>query len=381
MGLNLRPRLFSYAFRCVRAFPVLGWGGTEIWQRFQSLDGVLPSQSPHDSDLMVLAGEIPDRWQDRLRALLETFALPRAVLWLAPPWTRQPPAGLPIGRTLPADRLEGVDLPLLASTLLAQRTRANQPLLPNRPTHPSAGGGADHSDWRGKAPYGRPLARPAEDVDHLALDDVPVLLGPHFPPLPSGLQLALWLQGDRIRACESVHNAFPMTPLERDGSRAGPGNHAAFEALHRRPVAVAALERARVHSHLSWMADFLVLLDQPALAERFRALRHHVDPAALAALGRAARPLLQPLLRGRGVIPAEAAAAANLVGPVARASGLRVDSRAEDPAYLRLDFRACFAAGGDLWARWEVRLAEALESMRLIQAASDQRTVSAEAPR
>jgi NADH:ubiquinone oxidoreductase subunit D len=56
-----------------------------------------------------------------------------------------------------------------------------------------------------------------------------------------------------------------------------------------------------------------------------------------------------------------------VVGPVARASGLDIDMRRDEPyaAYEKLDFRVHVMTEGDVWARAIVRLLEMVESVRL----------------
>ena len=56
-----------------------------------------------------------------------------------------------------------------------------------------------------------------------------------------------------------------------------------------------------------------------------------------------------------------------VVGPVARASGLDMDMRRDEPyaAYEQLDFRVHVMSEGDVWARTIVRLLEVVESVRL----------------
>ena len=56
-----------------------------------------------------------------------------------------------------------------------------------------------------------------------------------------------------------------------------------------------------------------------------------------------------------------------VAGPVARASGLDIDMRRDEPyaAYDQLDFSVFVLTDGDVWARTLVRLLEVLESVRL----------------
>ncbi|MCB6366369.1 nickel-dependent hydrogenase large subunit [Intestinibacillus massiliensis] len=73
-------------------------------------------------------------------------------------------------------------------------------------------------------------------------------------------------------------------------------------------------------------------------------------------------------LRGVGLLTPQDAAELCAVGPVARASGVRMDLRTVETegAYQDLDFQPCYAAEGDCYARCDVRIREIFESIRLI---------------
>src|SRR5690606_4769371 len=108
-----------------------------------------------------------------------------------------------------------------------------------------------------------------------------LVLGPHFPYLPSGLQLELCLDGERVLACEGVHNAFPLTPLiGADPVKIGPGNLPAIKILLGQKSSVSALESARWYSHLSWMSEFLMLAGMAGAAAQLRPLRRLPDRMA-----------------------------------------------------------------------------------------------------
>jgi NADH-quinone oxidoreductase subunit D len=59
------------------------------------------------------------------------------------------------------------------------------------------------------------------------------------------------------------------------------------------------------------------------------------------------------------------------VGPLARASGLKVDLRKDDPyaTYDKLSFDVVTEREGDVWAKGMVRLKETLESIRIVRQA------------
>ena len=103
------------------------------------------------------------------------------------------------------------------------------------------------------------------------------------------------------------------------------------------------------------------------------ALRREL-PGAYGELRRAADALLSTnsfldRLEATGILSQEAAARLGLVGPVARATGLPIDVRADHPAspYAELLPEVATADGGDVLARFRVMLAEAAESVRLIE--------------
>jgi len=96
-------------------------------------------------------------------------------------------------------------------------------------------------------------------------------------------------------------------------------------------------------------------------------------PGAYGELERAAEALLSTnsfldRLEATGILAGDAARRLGLVGPVARATGLAIDARADHPAWPYGEFRPSVAEqdAGDVLARFRVMLAEAAESVRLI---------------
>jgi len=73
--------------------------------------------------------------------------------------------------------------------------------------------------------------------------------------------------------------------------------------------------------------------------------------------------------RGVGVLDADWARKVCVVGPPARASGLAIDARVDHAyaAYDEIGVKVAVEQGGDTWARVLVRLAELLESIRLVR--------------
>ncbi len=75
--------------------------------------------------------------------------------------------------------------------------------------------------------------------------------------------------------------------------------------------------------------------------------------------------------KGVGVLSKEDAIAGGATGPVARASGVVRDLRRDEPylAYDDFDFDVCVAEGGDCFSRFQVRMMEMLESLKIIEQA------------
>ncbi|MBI3467131.1 MAG: NADH-quinone oxidoreductase subunit D, partial [Planctomycetes bacterium] len=77
--------------------------------------------------------------------------------------------------------------------------------------------------------------------------------------------------------------------------------------------------------------------------------------------------------KGIGVLTKEEAINRSCTGPVARASGVTYDLRKDETylAYGELQdtFQVCCAKAGDAYARYLVRMAEMLESLKIVQAA------------
>ena len=84
-----------------------------------------------------------------------------------------------------------------------------------------------------------------------------------------------------------------------------------------------------------------------------------------------------PIFRGRligvGMLSAAEAIALGVTGPPMRASGVDFDLRRDIPysSYEKFQFRVPVSTGCDCWARYEVRLIEMRESIKIIQQALD----------
>jgi len=80
-------------------------------------------------------------------------------------------------------------------------------------------------------------------------------------------------------------------------------------------------------------------------------------------------PVLHSRLKGVGVLTAEDIHDFGAVGPTARASGVDIDVRRDDPyaAYDLVDWKVITAKGGDVFAKAEVRLLEMYESIGILR--------------
>lgn len=75
--------------------------------------------------------------------------------------------------------------------------------------------------------------------------------------------------------------------------------------------------------------------------------------------------------KGVGVVSKKDAVNLSATGPIARASGVTIDVRKDEPylAYPDLDFKVCCAQAGDCFARYYVRMAEMWESLKIVEQA------------
>jgi Ni,Fe-hydrogenase III large subunit/Ni,Fe-hydrogenase III component G len=109
-------------------------------------------------------------------------------------------------------------------------------------------------------------------------------------------------------------------------------------------------------------------IERASLADAARAVRHVVDEFAEIADLSLANTLVLERLQGTGRLTTRTAREMQVVGLVARASGIDADVRRDAPfaAYGELGVRAPCYAEGDVWARTMVRLDEVRESARLL---------------
>jgi NADH-quinone oxidoreductase subunit D len=97
-------------------------------------------------------------------------------------------------------------------------------------------------------------------------------------------------------------------------------------------------------------------------------------------------PIFRNRLKGVGYLSAEDAIALGVTGPPMRASGVDFDVRRDIPycGYEKFQFQVPISTDGDCWARYEVRLVEMRESVKIIQQVLDgmpEGPVKADAPK
>jgi len=97
-------------------------------------------------------------------------------------------------------------------------------------------------------------------------------------------------------------------------------------------------------------------------------------------------PIFRNRLMGIGHLSAEDAIALAVTGPTMRASGIDFDLRRDMPysGYEKFQFKVPVSAGCDCWARYEVRLLEMRESVKIVEQALDgmpEGPVKADAPK
>lgn len=362
----------------VPVFAVAGAGSTDAVRELRLRQELALVASPRAANILLVAGHIPDEIVPALRSVHDSISHPRAtVLWQ--------PAGLPgsaLGEALGSPAAITDDpVPAIVDLhrqLLTGARSSEPPLLPDvdpapwRGVGPFGQGGAGMT---GGVPYGRPLADRADDRDGLTLDQLPVRVGPFFPPLPPGLIAHVRLHGDLIR---QVDLSLPARSDRRPGSfLASPGDDPFLRAVDE-PMPIAELELARARSHLRWICDGLLAQGLDALAARALKLSVSLRPEdveAVRQLGRAIRRTgaTSWSTAGLGLIdPAQLKGLGS--GPAARAAGLAEDVRLEDPVYRSLGFEPLLESGGDTAARWKQRLGEAAQALELCAVAGGRST-------
>ena len=310
--------------------------------------------SPRHAMLLLIVGTVDAQLQEPLQRLHDALPPPRATLWWDLRGDIEPL--LPAVRVEPDGDVAAVCVQR-AEGFLDGSLHSETPLLPDVERHPWRGVGPygqGGTGMTGGHPYGRALANRADDLrDRLALDAVPLTVGPFFPALPDGMVLRVVFQGDVVQDLEVLHTP---TAIEDAGD--------VFRRAIHEPTAVRVLEEARAASHLRWLGRAVRLVGLPALGERALRLSLNPEPSTVRRLVRLVRRVAPVVTKGVGVLSHDDVSDRGL-GPVARASGARDDARADDPAYRALGFEPVVGRGGDVWARWRQRLEEIQQSVDL----------------
>ncbi len=109
----------------------------------------------------------------------------------------------------------------------------------------------------------------------------------------------------------------------------------------------------------------------PTLSTKILKVVGNIENNIQALIEQVNSPRISPKIRGKGVIDIQSAYDLGAVGPVARASGVKLDIRKALPyaAYGDIPFSLVIETDGDTWARTMVRLGEILESAQIIKTA------------
>jgi membrane-bound hydrogenase subunit alpha len=104
----------------------------------------------------------------------------------------------------------------------------------------------------------------------------------------------------------------------------------------------------------------------PALLQTLDMVERKLDMIAKAA---ADDPVLRSRLKGVGVLSRQAAIDYCAVGPTARASGVAIDVRKDEPkdAYGLVDFKAIVLENGDVYDKLVLRVLETVESIKIVR--------------
>ncbi|MGH2749220.1 MAG: hypothetical protein ACRDKB_15060 [Actinomycetota bacterium] len=351
-----------------RVFCVAGSRFAENARLLRLSQGIRLAATPRAANLLLIVGKLDTGLVAPALVAHDALSPPRATVW----WRGEAQAPLVRANFPDAIVIQGNDpvpaLKRVHEELVMGEREGEQPLLPDVEPAPWQGIGPYGQGGKamtGGVPYGRPMPERADGRDGLKLDFLPVRVGPLFAPFPVGLALDVKLQGDVIQEA-TLENFAHAWASERS----------IFHRALRAPVAIHDLEVARARSHLQWLSEAVGIAGAASLSERILRLAQRVEPEdgdEIRALERSLRRrgFLGWNTRGVGVIDPNMSQ--GITGPVARASGLPIDSRADVDAYRRLAFEPLVQEGGDSAARWIQRLREAAQAVELAARAGDDR--------
>lgn len=372
----------------VPVFAALGAGARDAVDDLRERPGLRFVDTPRHATVLLVAGRMPRTLIRSLAQVHDQLPAPRATVW----WTAGDLAE--VRAVFREAEVVGADHDVVEEVRRVHRglvtgDRPSEPaILPDRPPAAWKGVGPHGQGGMGMMggrPYGRPMPMTGPDRDGLELDRLPLRVGPFLAFLPPGLRLDVILQGDVVQEATFVGDPFEAgEPFEGAVGGALQPTDPFREALDE-PTPIRTLELARARSHLRWAAR---TVEHHGLdARRARSLLHHLGPDALPRVRRLRRgwernPTLRWAMEGVGIAD-PTLLDGRVTGPVARAAGLAVDARSDDPTYHRLGFEPAVREAGDAWSRFVLRLDEVEMSLRLAAGAGDDRARAGpiEAPR
>jgi NADH-quinone oxidoreductase subunit D len=230
--------------------------------------------------------------------------------------------------------------------------------------------------------------------------DVP--FGPFFPGIAGGLLLTLTLDGDTVAgssvdtlvgkkalmlqsemSCvdfiERLSSLEPLTPICYQVLVCQAIENAARKKVEPliAKARLVAMEQERIISHLGWLILFAKQTGFDWLLKRATTLQRDFIHAGFkeiialkpSVLGLKKRLLRTPLLnsRTRNIGLLNSKHAELLLGPVARASGIKNDARCNSAIYTELGFKPIIIPEGDVRARLQLRVNEISQSLALIE--------------
>ncbi len=352
-----------------RVFVVAGRDARESVQGLRLDPRLEFVDSPRAAAILLVVGDLPEPLLAAGLALHDSMPRPRATVWWIPASGGPKRSDFPGALVVRAGEDVAAAISRTQAALLLGRRASEPDLLPDTDPAPWRGVGPygqGGTGMTGGVPYGRPLAERAPDRDGLELDQLPVGVGPFFPPFPPGFVLEAKLQGDVIQAAALGENAFARTEPRGDTMAAVSGP---FARALTQPVLITELELARARHHLAWLGHALRVQGLGALGRRAWRLASGISPVRAQEVRVFSRMLEATRSLGWatasvGVIDT-ALLAQMAPGPVTRAAGSARDAREEDPAYIALGFESVVQPDGDARARWRQRVDEALQSLQL----------------
>ena len=363
----------------VRVFALSGSNAQAIENAMAGLlleQEIILTDSPCSANILLAAGDFPVTLHEPARRIHDQLCHPRRTIRVRQGARDGADAIFPDAISEYASSDLGEVLRRVHRDLLTGAERSEQAILPDeepaewRGVGPYGQGG---TGMTGGVPYGRPMAETAPDRDGLTLDQLSVRVGPFFPAFPTGLTLAVKLQGDVIQEVIVDENPFALVRPDSHED----GDEPFIRALAQ-PVLVSDLEMARARHHLHWLAIALQLHGLHAMALRSLAIARSLSPGAVEPIAKLKKVLSSTrsvLLAGGGVgITPIDRVRDRALGPVARAAGCHEDMRAEIPVYRGLGFETIVQPHGDARSRFWQRLDEAAQSLELAGRAGDATT-------